>query len=233
MLQIKSLTKKFGGLIAVNNVSFEADNGIFSILGPNGSGKTTLLNCISGLYEIDGGEIFLDGLALHKLKAFERTRRGIGRTFQIPKIFENLTLIENMLVPALHLREEMSALKDKALQLLQYVGLYPLKDHLGGELSGGQQKLLELARVLMFDVQVLLLDEPFAGVHPEIKKNLMERILELREAAKTIILVSHDMASVRTLSDRVMVLHNGTKIAEGMFEEIHQNPTVIQAYLGE
>jgi branched-chain amino acid transport system ATP-binding protein len=233
MLAVKGLTKKFGGLIAVNNLSFEANAGILSILGPNGSGKTTLLNCISGLYKSESGVIYLDDQPIHTLKPHERARLGMGRTFQVPRIFEDLTLVQNMLVPVLHLKEDLNALQAKALQLLRYVNLYHLRDHLGRELSGGQQKLLELARALMFDVRLLLLDEPFAGVHPEIKKILMDRILELRREGKTIILVSHDMVSVRTLSDRVMVLHNGEKIAEGTFEEVRHDRAVIQAYLGD
>ncbi len=233
MLEVKNLTKKFGGLVAVNNLSFRANAGILSILGPNGSGKTTLLNCISGLYKSESGEIYLNNRPIHVLKPHERARLGIGRTFQVPRIFEDLTLVQNMLVPVLHLKEDLDALQAKALQLLDYVNLYHLRDYLGKELSGGQQKLLELARALMFDVKLLLLDEPFAGVHPEIKKILMDRILALRHEGKTIILVSHDMVSVRTLSDRVMVLHNGEKIAEGAFEEVRHNQAVIQAYLGD
>jgi len=233
MLKVNNIIKKFGGLIAVNMLSFQVDHDILGVMGPNGSGKTTMLNCISGIYQLDGGEIYFKGDLISGLRPYEIARRGIGRTFQVPRLFWRLTLIENMLAPVLHHRKKIDDLREKAAELLDYVGLYELRMNMAAELSGGQQKLLEFARALMFDPDLLLLDEPFAGVHPQIQTKLEKSIRELYQAGKSFILVSHDIASTYALSTRIIAMDRGQKIAEGNPHEIQNNERVIAAYLGD
>jgi len=233
-LRIKEVTKRFGGLIALNKVSFEVPSGsIIGLMGPNGAGKTTLLNCINGLYRIDEGEILFKGRPLHTSKPHEIARMGVGRTFQVPQVFHKLTVLENVLTTVLHLRENMEKMKEKALEILSYVGLKEFANHLGNELSGGQQKLLEMARALMSDPDLFLLDEPFAGVHPVIKKKLFDIIRDLHKEGKTFLVVSHDIASIYSLSERIIFMSNGKKVVEGKPIEIQNNREVVDAYLGE
>ncbi|MGQ9638360.1 MAG: ABC transporter ATP-binding protein [Thermodesulfobacteriota bacterium] len=233
LLRISNLTKKFVGITAVDHLSFEiGDNEILGIIGPNGSGKTTTLNCINGIYRVDEGEILFKGNAIQGARPHEIARMGIGRTFQVPKIFKKISVFENMLSPVLNSNESDNILKNRASALLEMVGLSNLKDHLGEELSGGQQKILELARILMFDPILILLDEPFAGVHPLLRMKFHEMIISLHEKNKSFILVSHDLPSLYLLSSRIIVLNNGMKIAEGSPKEIQRNEAVIEAYLG-
>jgi len=233
LLRVSNLTKKFGGITAVDHLSFEiGDNEILGIIGPNGSGKTTTLNCINGIYRVDEGEILFQGNSLQGAPPHEIARMGIGRTFQVPKIFKKISVLENMLSPVLNSNESDTILKNRASALLEMVGLSDLKDHLGEELSGGQQKILELARILMFDPILILLDEPFAGVHPLLRMKFHEMIISLHQKKKSFILVSHDLPSLYLLSSRIIVLNNGMKIAEGSPKEIQRNEAVIEAYLG-
>lgn len=220
----------------MKKVSFSlAENELLGVIGPNGSGKTTLINLINGVYKPDHGTIFfrdrrIDGRAPHEI-----ARRGIGRTFQVTRIFLRMSVLENMMVPALSgdTTENQETLVEKALETLDFLKLNHLKNAYGRNLSGGQQKLLELGRVLMLDPDVILLDEPFAGVHPELKAALHHHIRTLHEHGKTFILISHDMHSIFTLSQRLIVLSSGEKIADGSAEEIKNNPEVIEAYLGD
>jgi len=233
LLRVSNLTKKFGGITAVDHLSFDiGDNEILGIIGPNGSGKTTTLNCINGIYRVDEGEILFQGNSLQGAPPHEIARMGIGRTFQVPKIFKKISVLENMLSPVLNSNESDTILKNRASALLEMVGLSDLKDHLGEELSGGQQKILELARILMFDPILILLDEPFAGVHPLLRMKFHEMIISLHQKKKSFILVSHDLPSLYLLSSRIIVLNNGMKIAEGSPKEIQRNEAVIEAYLG-
>jgi len=232
MLEVRNVTKKFGGLVAVNGVSFQLKHDILGVIGPNGSGKTTLLNCISGIYRVDGGSIYLNQLCLTRLRPYEIARSGVSRTFQVPRLFWSLKVLDNMLIPVLYVRKENNCLRKKAEQLLDYVELTALKNHLARELSGGQQKLLEFARALMSDPKIILLDEPFAGVHPRIKAIMHNRIRELYLSGVSFILVSHDIASIYDLSTRILAMDQGRKIAEGSAEEIQKNEEVITAYLG-
>lgn len=233
MLAVRNLIKKFDGLVAVNGVSFTVErNIVLGIIGPNGSGKTTTLNCINGIYKPERGEISLNGEVLTGLLPHEITKRGIGRTFQVPRIFRKMTVLENMLAPVLDAQEDDDKLRSKALELLRYVELFYQKESFGEELSGGQQKLLEFARLLMFEPDLILLDEPFAGVHPVLKAKFYNAILELKAKGKTFILVSHDLTSIYALCSRIVVMNNGEKIAEGTAEEIKENEIVIKAYLG-
>lgn len=233
LVMAQGLLKRFGGLAAVNGISLEVEDGaLLGIMGPNGSGKTTFLNCLNGLYRPDGGRILLAGRDLHGLQPHEVARLGVGRTFQVPRLFPDLGVVENLLAPVLHVREGRGELMARARELLEWVGLGTMQDHLARELSGGQQKLLEFARGLMPDPRLLLLDEPFAGVHPELKGRLVERILDLNRQGKTALIVSHDVASLYALARRVVVFHNGQLIASGTAREIEANPAVLEAYFG-
>lgn len=240
ILQTRDLTKTFGGLTAVNRVSFEVKRGeIRGIIGPNGSGKTTMVNLISGLYRATAGEIRFMGEPIDGLPPNLRTMRGMVRTFQIPKLFRDMTVLENMLVPALAQRqrgdeEDLDTVVERAEELLTFVNLLAAQQELARTLSGGQSMLLQIARGFMVRPLFLyLMDEPFAGVNPEIKGVIMASIQRInREQGVTFLIVSHEMPTIRQLCSKVSVMHEGRLIAEGSVEEVANNPTVIEAYLG-
>ena len=240
ILQTRDLTKTFGGLTAVNRVSFEVKRGeIRGIIGPNGSGKTTMVNLISGLYRATAGEIRFMGEPIDGLPPNLRTRRGMVRTFQIPKLFRDMTVLENMLVPALAQRqrgdeEDLDTVVERAEELLTFVNLLAAQQELARTLSGGQSMLLQIARGFMVRPLFLyLMDEPFAGVNPQIKSVIMASIQRInREQGVTFLIVSHEMPTIRQLCRKVSVMHEGRLIAEGSVEEVANNPTVIEAYLG-
>jgi branched-chain amino acid transport system ATP-binding protein len=228
LLETRGLTKRFGGLVAVNNLRLALRPGeVRGLIGPNGSGKTTTIHLISGLYRADAGEIRLYGEHIDRLRPHEITARGIVRTFQIPKLFGNMTVLENVLVPALAALDRspgrpLPEILERAQQLLEFVTLDRLRHALAKELSGGQSMLLQIARGLMLHLSHLfLLDEPFAGVHPTIKDTTITPILRMnREERVTFLIVSHEMTTLRQLCPRVSVMHEGAVIAEGAFEEI-------------
>lgn len=233
MLQIEGLSKRFGGLVAVDDLSFQAPrNTILGMIGVNGAGKTTVMNCISGLYSSDTGRITLDGKDITNKTPHDIAHHGLGRTFQVPRVFRRMTLIENLLSTVLDSPLSDAELVEQATSILDEVQLHELRYNYAEELSGGQQKLLELARVMMFDPGTILLDEPFAGVNPGLCKILIERIESLVDAGKTFLLISHDLTSIYRLSHHIVVLNQGQKIAEGSVEDIKNNPQVIEAYLG-
>lgn len=233
LLESRDLVKRFGGLVAVNEVSFTLErNTVLGLIGINGSGKTTVMNCVNGLYKADGGSISFDGEELIGRSPHEVTRLGIGRTFQVPRVFRRMTLIDNLLVPLLGSGLSDAELTEQAEECLAQVNLHGLRQNYAEELSGGQQKLLELARLIMLDPKLILLDEPFAGVNPSLCQLLLERIEGLLEKGKSFILVSHDLTSIYRLSSHIVVLNEGRKIAEGSVDEVKKNPDVIEAYLG-
>ncbi|EKE75562.1 ABC transporter ATP-binding protein [Oceanibaculum indicum] len=233
LLESRDLVKRFGGLVAVNEVSFTLErNTVLGLIGINGSGKTTVMNCVNGLYKADGGSIRFDGEELIGRSPHEVTRLGIGRTFQVPRVFRRMTLIDNLLVPLLGSGLSDAELTEQAEECLAQVNLHGLRQNYAEELSGGQQKLLELARLIMLDPKLILLDEPFAGVNPSLCQLLLERIEGLLEKGKSFILVSHDLTSIYRLSSHIVVLNEGRKIAEGSVDEVKKNPDVIEAYLG-
>jgi len=240
LLETHGLVKRFGGLVAVDGLSLGIRAGeVRGLIGPNGSGKTTTINLLSGLYRADGGEIRLRGDRVDHLRPHEIAARGVARTFQIPKLWGNMTVLENVLVPALAEHERgagrpMAEVLDQARRLLSFVTLDRLRHARAKELSGGQSMLLQIARGLMVHpIHLLLMDEPFAGVHPTIKDTIMETILRMNaEAGVTILIVSHEMGTLRRLCPRVSVMHEGRLIAEGSFEEVANHNLVLEAYLG-
>jgi branched-chain amino acid transport system ATP-binding protein len=233
MLEVRGLVKSFGGLIAVDDLSFGVPQGtILGLIGINGAGKTTVMNCINGIYRSDAGVVVFEGVEITHKTPHEIARAGIGRTFQVPRVFRRMTLVENLLVPVLSSEYSDRELLLRAEELLGRVNLYGLRHNFAEELSGGQQKLLELARVMMFDPKLILLDEPFAGVNPQLCRLFIEQVEALRDGGKTFVLVSHDLTSIYRLCDHIAVLNQGRKIAEGPGEAIRKNPVVIEAYLG-
>ena len=240
LLETRRLSKRFGGLVAVDSLGLAIRPGeIRGLIGPNGSGKTTTINLLAGLYRADAGEIYLRGERIDRLRPHEITARGVVRTFQIPKLFGNMTVLENVLIPALAALDRGSGralpeIYERARQLLAFVTIDRLRHALAKELSGGQAMLLQIARGLMVHPSHLfLLDEPFAGVHPTVKDTIMAAILRMnQEEGMTFLIVSHEMTTLRRLCPRVSVMHEGRLIAEGSFEEVANHPHVLEAYLG-
>ena len=240
LIETRGLTKRFGGLVAVDDLPLAIRTGeIRGLIGPNGSGKTTTVNLMSGLYHADSGEIRLGGERIDRLRPHEVTARGVARTFQTPKLFGSMTVMENVLLPALTEldrggRRPIGEIRDRARRLLELVTLDGHRHAPARELSGGQGMLLQIARGLMVHpIRLFLMDEPFAGVHPTIKDTITETILRMNEAeGVTFLIVSHEMGTLRRLCRRVSVMHEGRLIAEGSFEEVVNHAVVLEAYLG-
>jgi neutral amino acid transport system ATP-binding protein len=244
---VDGVTRTFGGLTAVSVDHLEVQRGgITGLIGPNGAGKTTLFNLLTGFDQPDTGTWSFDGKSLGKLSPHQVARLGVVRTFQLTKALSRLTVLQNMLlgaqgqkgesffralVPGTWKAQEQSN-TEKALDLLQRFKLDAKKDDFAGTLSGGQRKLLEMARALMSDPQVVMLDEPMAGVNPALTQSLLGHVKDLREQGMTVIFVEHDMDVVRDISDWVVVMAAGKVIAEGPPESISQNQAVVDAYLG-
>jgi ABC-type branched-subunit amino acid transport system ATPase component len=230
VLQVEGLSKSFGGVVAVDRVSLALEPGhIYGLIGPNGSGKTTLFHCITGVERCDAGIVRFNGERIDALKPYQIARRGIGRTFQIIRVFPELTALENLLVVT---RGSLADAETRARELLGFVKLDGLAHEYAGNLSYGQQKLVEFVRVLMRDPSLILLDEPAAGVNRTLLNDLLEAVRRLRDAGKTILLVEHDMKVVMGLCETVFVLDHGEKIAEGPPGVIQADERVIEAYFG-
>jgi ABC-type branched-subunit amino acid transport system ATPase component len=234
LLEAFGIVKTFGGVQALRRVSLVVPTGQFlGLIGPNGSGKTTLINCLTAFTPVDAGEIRFAGDRVDRLSAFRVSRLGIGRTFQICKVFRRLTVLQNLMVAGLTRRGSTGeAVGKRANVVLRRVGLEHQASLRAGHLSGGQQKLLECATVLMLDPKLVLLDEPFAGVHPELKQALVDLLLELHGEGRTILLVSHDMSSVFRLCQRVVVLDKGEIVVDGPPSAVRGEPRLSVAYRG-
>lgn len=232
-IRVSGLVKRFGGLTALAGVELVAHPGeVLGIIGVNGAGKTTLMNCICGIYRPDAGRVLIGDRDTTGLTPHEVAKLGIGRTFQIPRVFRRMSLIDNLLVPVLNRSEPDVVLIERAESMLERMRLIDLRHNFSEELSGGQQKLLEMARMLMPEPKVVMLDEPFAGVHPTLCRFMIEQIESIAAAGKTVLLISHDLTSIYQLSHRVAALNEGRVIAEGSVDQIRSDAAVIEAYLG-
>jgi ABC-type branched-subunit amino acid transport system ATPase component len=228
ILKLQDVTKSFGNLTAVNHCSFEVEKDrIIGLIGPNGAGKTTLFNLITGSYTTDEGKILFKDQPITNLKPYQIAEKGIGKTFQITRVFSKMTLMENLIVAA-----RVRNRDERALELLELAGLIDLKGDYASDLSYGQQKLLALIRVLMFDPDLILLDEPAAGINPTMQNKIMDLIHKLKDESKTFLIIEHDMEVIMEHSDKIVVLNFGEKIAEGTAEEIKGNEDVLKAYFG-
>ncbi len=231
-LDVQDLRKYFGGIKAVDGCHLQIPKGkISGLIGPNGSGKTTTFNLLTGVIPPDSGTVFYNGENIAGLKPYQIFAKGITRTFQITRIYREMTVFENLL-SVTYLKIPMSTVRERAEELMEFVTLTKLRDEYGGHLSYGQQKLLEFARALMTDPDLILLDEPAAGVNKTLLASLLERIHELQRMGKTILIVEHDMNLIMNHCEKVFVMDYGVNIAEGVPEEIQNNEQVVEAYFG-
>ncbi|MEV5003062.1 ABC transporter ATP-binding protein [Nocardioides sp. LML1-1-1.1] len=248
ILSVENLTLRFGGLTALDEVSFHIEQGeILGLIGPNGAGKTTCFNAVTGVYRPTSGDILFQGRSIVGLKKHKITQQGIARTFQNIRLFPTMTALENVLVGAdaqhstgmfsalfrlpKHRREESQG-HERAMELLRFMGIHRKADELAANMSYGDQRRLEIARAMATGPKLICLDEPAAGFNPAEKVELMELIRKVRDQGYTVLLIEHDMKLVMGVTDRIVVLEFGRKIAEGSPAEIRDNPAVIAAYLG-
>lgn len=250
LLDVSDLTMRFGGLLAVDQVNFQVKHDeVFAIIGPNGAGKTTVFNCVGGFYKPTTGRIIMDGKSIEGRSSHTIAQHGLVRTFQNVRLFKKLTVLENLLV-AQHTRIETSLLKglfrlpsfrrseeealERAANWLDFMGLREFANREAGNLAYGHQRRLEIARCMITQPRLLMLDEPAAGLNPQEKRDLQQLIDLLRRQYKVaVLLIEHDMSLVMGVSDRIMVMEHGHPICTGLPEQVRTDPRVIKAYLGE
>ena len=233
LLEVVDVTKRFGGVIANDNVSLAVAKGeIVGLIGPNGAGKTTLFKCIAGSYPVETGRILFEGREITNLSPDRICREGIARTFQVTRVFRDLTVLENVVVGALSRTNSVTLARRRAAEILALTGLVQKSGQLGRNLTIADKKRVELARALATQPRMLLLDEVMAGLTPKEVKEAVGLLRAIRERGVTMLLVEHVMEVVMPLADRIVVLHNGRKIAEGPPAQVAADPQVVSAYLG-
>lgn len=242
-LKVEGLTKQFGGLVALNKVTLQVEKGeLVGLIGPNGSGKTTFFNCVSGFYTPDEGHVYLRGKKITGHPMEKICESGLYRSFQIPRAFRELSVLQNVLLSQPHRTENLidilfrrtsDVLVNRGKEYIDFVGLTHLIEEPAGNLSGGQQKLLELASALMKDPDIILLDEPMGGVNPTLINKITDLILELNRSGRTFLVIEHNMEVIMGIAQRLYVLDHGVLIAEGGPEEIRNNDEVLEAYFGK
>jgi branched-chain amino acid transport system ATP-binding protein len=234
ILQAENLTKAFGGLAALKEVSFGIEEGeILGLIGPNGAGKTTLFNVISGFFRSDQGRVVFAGETVSHLKAPKLCRSGLVRTFQVVKPFGNLTALQNVMVGSFLRTADPGLARERALEVMDLVGLSGRRDTAAKSLTISDRKRLEVARALATRPRLLLLDEVMAGLNPTELVQMLEILKRIRDQGVTLLVIEHIMAAIMTISERILVLHHGEKIAEGAPKEVAGDKRVIDAYLGE
>jgi neutral amino acid transport system ATP-binding protein len=248
LLSATELSKSFGGIKAVNNAKISVNRGsITGLIGPNGAGKTTLFNLLSNFIRPDRGEVIFDGKPIHYLQSYQIAQQGCIRTFQVARVLSKLSVLENMLLATQQqtgenffkvwfqqksVRQEERENKERAMTILESVGLIEKAHDYAGALSGGQRKLLEMARTLMTNPKLILLDEPAAGVNPTLIEQICKHILTWNQQGISFLIIEHNMDVIMSLCHHVWVLAEGTNLADGTPQEIQNNPQVLEAYLG-